>query len=257
MLHRLAKHVRDGLIRRGAASVSPRIIRTLPHATDSFTQGLVFHAGVLYESTGLYGRSSVRVIDPRDGRLIDSKPVSNDFSEGIAVRDGELYQLSWKQGIARVYDLESLEVRRTISYQGEGWGLTSHDGGFFMSDGTSRLQARCGQFDLLERFRVRTGAVPMRNLNDLQYANGLIYANVLWRNDLLEIDPATGRVHRLIDCSEMVRAAAVNDVDSVFNGVAYNPKSASFFLTGKNWPLLFEVVVPGVGGEAVNSTAAR
>ncbi len=247
MLNRLAKRIRDHLIRYSVPRVVPQVCRSLPHDTAAFTQGLCYYDGVLYESTGLEPGSSLRRIDPRDGKLQQVLSVEGDFAEGIAVLRGELYQLSWKRGIARVYAVPSLELTRTVSYSGQGWGLAAYDHGFFMSNGSNKILQRDAVFEVKRRIQVRAGAIPIHNLNDLTYANGLIYANVLWRSQILEIDPSNGQVLRLIDCSKLVDAAMPMDCDSVLNGITYNPSDKRFFLSGKRWPWIFEVKIPSSG----------
>ncbi len=244
MLNHLSKRLRDHLIRHSVPSVAPLVYRRLFHDTTAFTQGLCYHDEVLYESTGLEPGSSLRRINPHDGQLLQVLAVDGDFAEGIAVFRGELYQLSWKRGFARVYAMPSLELTRTVAYSGEGWGLAACDEGFFMSNGTNEIVLRDAAFEVVRRIGVRVGPIPIRNLNDLTYANGFIYANVFWRNELLEIDPASGRVLRLIDCAQLVDLAAPTDIDSVLNGIAYNPRLNRFFLTGKCWPWIFEVTIP-------------
>ncbi len=244
MLNRLTKRLRDLLIRCSVSKVVPQVWRRLPHDTEAFTQGLCYHNGMLYESTGLEPGSSLRKIDPSSGEMQQRLLVEGDFAEGIAVFRGELYQLSWKRGIARIYDIPSLELTRTVKYSGQGWGLASHDHGFYMSNGTNEILVRDTEFEVVRRIRVRAGAIAINYLNDLTFANGLIYANVLWRSDLFEIDPADGRVLRLIDCSQLVDEAAPKDVDSVLNGITYHPQESRFFLTGKCWPWIYEVTIP-------------
>ncbi len=236
--------MRDRLIRFRVPSVVPLVTHRLPHDTRAFTQGLCYHGGILYESTGLEPGSSLRRIDPSNGQLERILPLEGDFAEGIAVFRGELYQLSWKRGVARVYAMPSLEMTRTIAYSGEGWGLASHDQGFFMSNGSNVIELRNAAFEVVRRIHVRAGMIPIRNLNDLTYANGFIYANVLWRKELFEIDPVNGQVLRLIDCSQLFAEVKPTDVDSVLNGITYNPSNHRFFLSGKCWPWIFEVTIP-------------
>jgi glutaminyl-peptide cyclotransferase len=238
------KRWRERLIRYSVPSVAVELHRCMPHDTTAFTQGLCYHDEMLYESTGLEPGSTLRRLDPNDGQLLQQTLVDGDFAEGIAVFHGELYQLSWKRGIARVFSLPSMQVARTIAYSGEGWGLAAHDEVFLMSNGTNKIVVRDASFEVFKTISVRVGPIPIRYLNDLTYANGLIYANVLWRNDLLEIDPANGRVLRRIDCSPLVTHAAPSDIDSVLNGITYIPHLHRFFLTGKRWPWIFEVSIP-------------
>lgn len=243
---RAAKAMIERLIRLGLPRVTPQIVRTLPHDERAFTQGLAYHTGFLYESTGGHGSSSLRRIDPRDGRIAHHIAVQNDFAEGIAVTEGRILQLSWQTGIARVYNVPDLVKIDEIGYDGEGWGLAAGPLGLVMSDGTCILRFCDHRLVVTHTLRASCHGISLRKINDLEWASGRIYANVWFSNEILEISPHSGRVIRVLDCSSLAKVADPGDVESVLNGIAYNPDHGTFYLTGKRWPLLFEVAIPRV-----------
>jgi glutamine cyclotransferase len=224
-------------------TVIPRLVRTIPHDTAAFTQGLVFVDGRLVESTGApRGRqSSLRVIDPSDGRVVRSRAVPGVFAEGIAAVDTELYQLTWRSGIALVYSLPSLHPVRRDVYRGEGWGLCWDGECLIMSTGSDTLFFRDTGFEPVRQVAVRLAGRPLVNINELEYARGKIYANVWFSTYVFEIDPQTGNVLRTIDCTALAERAGAGG-DRVLNGIARNDTAGTFFLTGKDWPVMFEVV---------------
>lgn len=234
-------------VRLGLPIAVPVIRRTVPHDPQAFTQGLLHAGGMLYESTGLVGRSSLRCLDPQDGSVRRLVPVTGDHAEGIAVDGSRLYQLSWHSGIARIYRFPELEPIGSVRYEGEGWGLASSPAGFLMSDGSSTLQIRGRDFQMVGQLPVRSNGMTVPRLNDLVWARERIYANVWGATDVLEIDPDTGRVCRVIDCRELVRLAAPTQEDAVLNGIAFSETSGAFYLTGKLWPLLFEADISPPG----------
>jgi glutamine cyclotransferase len=227
-----------------AAIVQPVILRTLAHDTAAFTQGLLFHDTLLYESTGLIGLSSLRVIDPASGVVKRYLPVAGVFAEGIAIKDNRLVQLTWQDQQAILYALPSLQSVGALPYAGEGWGLTSDGERFFMSNGTATLYLRDDSFAVVKELPVTCNGNPLANLNELEYARGRIYANVWFNDFIFEIDPRTGRVLRMVDCRALVHQAQVAASEDVLNGIAYNPGTGTFYLTGKNWRVMFEVRIP-------------
>ena len=239
------------LARLGVPTVAPCILRTLPHDPAAFTQGLAYWEGQLYESTGGHHRSSLRAIDPQDGRAQRIVAVDGDFAEGIAVVGGKLYQLSWRSGKARVYSLPDLVLIDELRYRGEGWGLAASDGKLLMSDGSSVLSFCDAKFGLSRTLRVKSRGLPIRRLNDLECVGRSIYANVWPTTDIFELSAETGKVLRIVDCSRLAAAARPRDQECVLNGIAYNADNGAFFVTGKNWNLIFEVAIPpladGVG----------
>lgn len=244
---RFSRYAIDRLARIGVTRVAPRIVRTLPHDERAFTQGLLYHGGLIYESTGGHVGSSLRRIDANDGGLKELIPIEGDFAEGIAVSGGRLFQLHWLSGKVRVYSFPELISIEALSFDGEGWGLASTPKGLIMSDGTSVLRYHDETFTVTDELHVRSNSLPIRRLNDLEWVGDHLYANVLGSSDLLEIASGTGSVTRIVDCSALIAAAAPRTADHVLNGIAYNRDEKTFFLTGKNWKYLFEVAIPGTG----------
>jgi glutamine cyclotransferase len=223
-----------------------RVVRTYPHDPKAFTQGLVYAEGYLYEGTGLEGQSSLRKVELRTGRVLQIKKLAPElFGEGITLYQGKIYQLTWRNGICFVYERDSFRNMMEFSYAGEGWGLT-HDGKhLIMSDGSDTLTFRDPDtFAVVKRLQVKAGGAPVRNLNELEYVEGEIYANV-WQTDLIaRISPRTGEVVGWIDLSGLLSEREARDAD-VLNGIAYDPKEKRLFVTGKLWPKLFEIeIVP-------------
>jgi glutamine cyclotransferase len=222
--------------------LSARIVAEFPHDADAFTQGLLWFEGRVYESTGLRGGSTVRQVDLETGTVERKIDLPQQlFGEGLARIDGSLLQLTWQAGRAIRYDIDSFEVLAEHVYDGEGWGLCYDGVDVWRSDGTPTLQihdpltfAGTGRRDVHLRGEQVTG------LNELECAEGWIYANVLGGQEILRIDPGSGRVMAVIDASDLVRR--VGGEAGVLNGIAYRSESQTFLLTGKNWPAVFEVV---------------
>jgi glutaminyl-peptide cyclotransferase len=220
-----------------------RILAAYPHDPTAFTQGLVWDGGLLYESTGLYGRSTVRRVEPGDGRILEKTVLDpNLFGEGLALAGGRLIQLTWKAGIALVYDLATLRDVDQFGYNGEGWGLASDGERLAMSNGSSLLTFRDpSDFRWLSTLEVRLAGEPIDRLNELEFADGQLYANVWGENRIVRIDPQNGRVTAVIDAAGLLKPQEARMVD-VLNGIAYDPASETFWLTGKFWPKTFQVV---------------
>ncbi len=228
------------------ATVTPEIIRSFPHDSTAFTQGLFYADGKLYESTGAPNQriSSLRVIDPASGTVLRSEPNPNVFAEGLALLDYQVVQLTWRNGVALRYLFPSLTPNGMFRYDGEGWGLTSDSRHFIMSNGSDSLFFRDISFRIVRRIGVKLRGKPLTQLNELEYANDLIYANVWHSTFVFEIDPETGTVIRMVDCSALAEKAVQSNPTRVLNGIAYRPETGTFFLTGKDWPLMFEVRLP-------------
>ena len=177
-------------------TVPYEVVFTVPHDSAAYTQGLLYHDRFLWESTGRYGESTVRKVDGRTGRVLMSRSLPDSlFGEGLAVVGTELVQLTWKTGVAFVYDLDSLQVRRTLRYDGEGWGLTTDGDRLIMSDGSDRLFFRDPEtFEILDTVQVRDGGLPVSALNELEYIDGEVWANVYQTEWIVRIDPVTGEV---------------------------------------------------------------
>ena len=219
------------------------VVSVRPHRRDAFTQGLLLAGGWLYESTGQYGSSTLRRVDPVAGEVDRLRELPRDlFGEGLERVGERLYQLTWYRQQALVYDLESFEPVDTLSYSGQGWGLCLHEGQLVRSAGTDRLFFHdVATFEVARAVEVTLRGEPLSQLNELECAEGWVYSNV-WRSEtIVRIDPSTGRVRARIDASGLL-SAEERSAAGVLNGIAYDPEAGTFLLTGKNWPKLFEVI---------------
>jgi glutaminyl-peptide cyclotransferase len=232
------------------AAVTPEytygVVNIFPHDRSAFTQGLEYHDGSLYEGTGLHGHSSVRKVRLETGDVLRRVNLdSHYFGEGITIIGEELFQLTWQNGVGFVYALEDLRLRRRFTYRGEGWGLTNDGREIFMSDGTSQLRV-LDPTNMTERRRVdvRDNGSPIQFLNELEYVEGEIWANV-WQTDrIARISPSTGQVTGWIDLKGLL-SPMFSDSADVLNGIAYDAKGKRIFVTGKLWPNLFQIrVIP-------------
>jgi glutaminyl-peptide cyclotransferase len=212
-----------------------------PHDPAAYTQGLVWGDSVLFESTGQYGHSDVRRVDLHSGRVLASRPLPADrFGEGLALLKGRLYQLTWKEGVAYTYDAATLAPRDSFHYAGEGWGLTTDGTSLIMSDGSDSLRVLSpATFQVQRVMHARYKEAPVYQLNELEYVNGEILANVYQSNWVLRIDPATGLVREVLDFADLYpdRSASAD----VMNGIALAPDGKQLLLTGKFWPTVFQV----------------
>jgi len=239
------------LVSASSAQVAPsrppvygfKVVNTYPHDAQAYTQGLIFRGGFLYESTGLNGRSSLRKVRIDTGQVVQQRAVDAQyFAEGLTEFGGRLIQLTWQSQTAFVYDLATFKPLQNFRYAGEGWGLT-HDGArLILSDGTDTLRfMNPTTFREEKRVAVRDGATPVKDLNELEYVQGEIYANVWHTNRIARISPATGRVVGWIDLSGILPAVYQNDPEGVLNGIAFDAEKNRLFVTGKLWPRLFEI----------------
>ena len=219
------------------------IAATFPHAVSSYTQGLEFNNGILYEGTGQYGESMVGQVNLNSGVVDPNKNIrldENYFGEGITIFGDQVYQITWKEQKCFIYDKNTMKIKQDISYVGEGWGLCNDGKSLIMSDGSERITFRNPQTFAIERMiEVYDDQGPISKLNELEYIDGMIYANVWMTNKALVIDPATGKVIAIIDASKIEKEG--RGMGDVLNGIAYNPLSKKIYFTGKNWGKLFEV----------------
>lgn len=219
------------------------IVNVYPHDRNAFTQGLVFQDGILYEGTGLHGRSTLRKVELETGRVLQLGALpAQFFGEGVTVYGDEIIQLTWQSNVGFVYDKDSFELLQTFNYPTEGWGIT-HDGErLIMSDGTATLHfLEPETFEEINRIQVRDNAGPVVRLNELEYIRGEIYANV-WQTDrIARIDPLTGQVTGWIDLAGLLSAQDRSQPVDVLNGIAYDAENDRLFVTGKLWPKLFEI----------------
>jgi glutaminyl-peptide cyclotransferase len=226
------------------AAYGYQIVKTYPHDSRAYTQGLVYRDGVLFESTGLNGRSTLRKVRLETGEVLQQHQLEPKyFGEGLVDWGGQLIQLTWQTNVGFVYDLSSFKPVRQFAYSGEGWGLT-HDGKrLIMSDGQPSGQLRyLDPASLKEtgRITIRDQGRPVAMLNELEFVRGEILANIYQTDRVARIEPASGRVVGWIDLSGLLSAAERRDTD-VLNGIAYDPTGDRLFVTGKLWPRLFEI----------------
>jgi glutamine cyclotransferase len=233
-----------------------RVVHSYPHDAQAFTQGLVYAGGHLYESTGLQGHSSLRMVDVETGRVLQELAVpSQYFAEGLAAWGSTLVQLTWQAHTAFVYDRFSFRQLRTESYAGEGWGLAADGKELILSDGTAGLRFLDPvTFHELRRVIVRDNGIPVMQLNELEVVKGEIYANVWHTDKIARISPVNGKVLGWIDLAGLLPDAQRSDREAVLNGIAYDAAHDRLFVTGKLWPRLFEIkVIPG-GGDGGHRT---
>lgn len=219
------------------------ITSIFPHDPEAFTQGLIYHDGIFYESTGLYGKSSLRKVDPRSGKVLKKLELpENYFAEGITIIGDRIYQLTWKSGKGFIYNKNDFSPLGTFYYKTEGWGLTTDGKNLIMSDGTSQIYfMETDNFTILRTLNVTYNNSPVSNINELEYAEGMIYANIWQSNYIVAIDPGNGNVKKLIDLDEVLGKHMLRDNVKVPNGIAYREKPRTFYVTGKLWPDLFEL----------------
>ncbi|MHC1630912.1 MAG: glutaminyl-peptide cyclotransferase [Methanotrichaceae archaeon] len=221
---------------------SYKVINVYPHDPAAFTEGLIFSDGFLYEGTGLYGQSSLCQVDLESGDVIKSRRLPDQFfGEGLTQWDDKLIQLTWKSNLGFVWDRENFSLIEAFSYPREGWGITHDDRRLIISDGTSTLHFLSPKnFQEIGQIQVNDNGVPVDNLNELEYVQGEIYANIWKTNSIARISPETGKVLGWIDLSGLSSKENSSDED-VLNGIAYDAENDRLFVTGKLWPKLFEI----------------
>ena len=235
----------SGILTAKIEYLVPQIVAVWPHDTKAFTQGLVLHQNLLYESSGLYGKSNLKEINLLTGNVLKTVNVpSLFFAEGLALINNQLIQLTWREQIAFVYDRETLNQIKTFSYEGQGWGLCSDGQVLYMSDGTDKIVQRHPQtFASLKAYQIMNGSQKIKGLNALTCVGQEIYANIWPTNWIVRFDKSTGTVTGLIHASGLLTAKEYQATgrEGVLNGITYHPERQTFFLTGKYWPWLFEV----------------
>lgn len=222
-----------------------QVVNIWPHDPGAFTQGLVFLDGKMIESTGQVGRSSLRNVEIQTGRILKKLDVPPPyFAEGIALLNNKIYQLTWEQQLGFIYDAQSFEKLGEFKYDGEGWGLTTDGRSLILSDGSNRIRfLDPDSFQVTKTIAVMDAKVPVRYVNELEFVNGEIYANV-WHDDRIAvINPQTGRVTAWIDLAGLLQPGDVQDPEGVLNGIAYDQSTDRLFVTGKLWPRLFEIKI--------------
>ncbi|MGH9617130.1 MAG: glutaminyl-peptide cyclotransferase [Acidobacteriaceae bacterium] len=228
---------------------SYKVVAAYPHDATAFTQGLVFVSGMLYESTGLRGRSSLRMVDLESGRVLQQHDLpAKYFGEGLTDWRSNLIQLTWQAHVSFVYDRFSFRLIRTFTYPWEGWGLTHDDKHLILSDGSSTLYLLDpSTFKQVGKIEVTADGRPVRELNELEYIHGEIFANVWETNRIARISPSTGKVLAWIDLSGVRPPSTMQDSDAVLNGIAYDSQHDRLFVTGKLWPKIYQIklIPPG------------
>lgn len=224
-----------------------RVVKVFPHDTKAYTQGLFWHNGYLYEGTGQYGSSELRKVEPESGKVVQRVSLERKyFGEGIALLDGKIYQLTWTDSLAIVYDAETFRVLKTFSYDGEGWGLTTDGEKLYMSDGSNRITVRDPKTFAEERtINVMNGSNRVRNINELEWIDGEIWANLYTTEQVARIDPSTGNVVGIIDFSRIQSPSDQTPQTDFFNGIAYDPATGNIYVTGKNWNKMYQVEIIG------------
>lgn len=220
-----------------------KIVNTYPHDTDAFTQGLAYEDGVLYEGTGRYGKSSLRKVDLETGdiRKIYELP-EQYFGEGITIFKDKIIQLTWRSNKGFVYDKKSFKLLRDFTYETEGWGITHDEERLIISDGTSTLRFLDPEnFSFLGQVEVYKDNTPIDKLNELEYINGYIYANVWQTEDIVMIDSRNGQVVGWLELIGLKQTFSWSRPIDVLNGIAYDAENERLFVTGKLWPRLFEI----------------
>ena len=226
-----------------------KIINTFPHDKDAYTQGLEFFNGFLYEGTGRKGSSSIRKVELKTGKILQQKDLDQQyFGEGIAIFNNKLYQLTWQSGIGFVYDLNTFEQEKTFNYtkSREGWGLTHNGEKLIKTDGTEFIWFLNPETLVEESYiEVYTNERKVEKLNELEYVNGLIYANIWQQNTILIINPTTGKVEGVANLNGLKttieKEQAIVDTDEVLNGIAFDKENNRLFVTGKHWGKLYEI----------------
>lgn len=219
------------------------VVNAFPHDPKAFTQGLAFHDGNLYESTGHHGASSLRKVELKTGKVKKKYNVPQEyFAEGMAILQGKIYQLTWQSRKCFIYDLKSFDVIGEFHQAGEGWGLTTDGKSLIMSDGTSQLRfLDPNTFLPVRTINVLNQDQPLVDLNELEYVRGEIYANIWHSERIVRIDPSNGKITGWIDLSGLRPSDVDTDTDNVLNGIAYDEKDDRLFVTGKRWTKLFEI----------------
>lgn len=232
----------DDLIESKIMNYTYQIVKFYPHDPYAFTQGLVFEDGVLYEGTGLYGKSQLRRIELETGNVTQDYSLSeNLFGEGITIFEDKIIQLTWRSNIGFVYDKYSFELLQTFNYSTEGWGLTHDGSSLIMSIGNETLYYLDPQtLQIVNQVNVHDNGIPVTRLNELEYINGSVYANIWQEDTIMKIDPQTGNVTGRIDLTGLKDLVNQPTCD-VLNGIAYDSNENRLFVTGKNWSKLFEI----------------
>jgi glutamine cyclotransferase len=220
-----------------------KVINEFPHDENAYTQGLFFNNGFLYEGTGQKGHSSLRKVELETGKVLQTKSLDNKyFGEGICLHEGRIYQLTWENREGFIYDYQDFTQTGKFSYNTEGWGITSDGIFLWMSDGTTNIyKINPVNMSVVEQIEVYTDKGAEQYVNELEYIDGKIWANVYTKDYILIINPETGAVTGKIDCAGILKKELWKQNTDFFNGIAFDKDKKRIFVTGKNWPKLFEL----------------
>ena len=222
-----------------------KVEKTFMHDPDAFCQGLVVDKGQMWEGTGQYGKSTLRKVDLETGRVLENVPLPESyFGEGITLLNGKIYQLTWKEQVCLVYDAKTLQQTATLKYDGQGWGLANDGKYLYLSDGSYSIRVlNPDTFQVVKRLAVKQGRSKVDQLNELEFVKDELWANIWYQDQIARISPATGEVLGWVDASKLWPLAKRPTKEHVLNGIAYDAATDKIYMTGKNWPSLFEVSV--------------
>ena len=243
----LVMHVRlpgsNSIPRKLGANAEIKVLAQTPHDPQSFTQGLLYADGLFYESAGLYGQSTLRKLEVESGAvLLEERLDEQYFAEGLTLLNGKLYQLTWKENKGFIYDPQDFSLLGTFTYSTEGWGLTTDGSSLILSDGSAALYFIDPQSMLTTRtLQVTLDGAPLERLNELEFIRGEIYANIWYKDLIVRINPESGEVIGVIDCGILREGQDAPLPKDVLNGIAYDAQGDRLFITGKNWPWIYEV----------------
>lgn len=220
-----------------------KVVNSYPHDPKAYCQGILFHEGVFYESTGRRGTSGIRRVEIETGKVLQEKALPPAlFGEGLVLHDDRLTQLTWESGSAHSFDRETFKVLQNYRYEGEGWGITTTGKELVMSNGSSTLSVRDPDtFEELRQVKVTLNGGPLTQLNELEWVDGEVWANVWKTNQIVRIDLETGQVIGIIHLEGIFDNSVIPDTDAVLNGIAYDAEAKRVFVTGKLWPKVFEI----------------
>jgi glutamine cyclotransferase len=223
------------------------IINTFPHDTSSYTEGLEFHNDTLFESTGQKGNSYFRKYDYKTGKIYHQTNLEPKyFGEGITIINNKLYQLTWQEKTGFVYNATTLKLEKTFTYKKdiEGWGMTNDGKYIYQTDGTEKIwKMDPATLEMVDYINVYSGNAKIKSINELEWINGEIYSNVYQKDAIAVIDPKNGSVKGILNLSDLKSKITQLPNNDVLNGIAYNPKTKTIFVTGKNWDKMFEIKV--------------
>lgn len=241
-----------------AEVVGVQQVGSLPHDTSSFTEGFFYHGGAFYESTGRNGQSLMRRVDPASGKVQKEVKLGPEyFGEGLSLVGGKLYQLTWQSHVGFVYDTATFKQVATFPFDGEGWGMTTDGTSLVMSDGTPTIRfVDPAKFTVTRTIDVVDGSEPVVNVNELEWIKGEIWANVWKTSRIARIDPRDGHVKGWLDLDGLLPPGSVTSEEAVLNGIAYDAQGDRVFVTGKLWPRIFQIRVPGIAGNGGATASA-